>query len=300
MTGAAASGRRALAAPAKLNLYLEVLGRRADGFHELITVLTTLDLHDDVVLSLRPRRAGLPPGRPDVSLDLRAEPPFRGSLPGGADNLAVRAAAALLAAAGLCDATGVHIELTKRIPAAGGLGGGSSDAAAVLQGLAALLDLPDRAPDLQRLAAGLGSDVPFFLHGGTCLCTGRGEIVEPIDAPRCVDVSLWMPPFGVATPAVYAALVAPPTTGAPSRRMLAGLTAAIAGADERALDALHRNDLEAPAVAVEPRLARILALAGAHLSGSGSTLFAWGRREPPAPDADMPVIECVRTRAGGR
>ena len=262
-----------LQAPAKLNLYLEVLGRRDDGFHELVTVLTVLDLADELSLSLRPRDPALAPGRPDLTLTVSDQGGRPGQVPAGPDNLVVRAAAALLAAAGLTDATGVDLELVKRIPAGGGLGGGSSDAAATLQGLNRLLGEPLAAAALSALAADLGSDVPFFLTGGTALCTGRGEQVRPLPGPGPVDVSLLLPPFGVATPAVYGALRAGPP-GAP-QRPLSFWESALSGADAETLESIYSNDLEEPARQVEPRLARLLATEGQHLSGSGSTIFAY-------------------------
>jgi len=262
-----------LAAPAKLNLYLEVLGRRSDGFHELVTVLTTLDLADELGLSLRPRTPGLAAGLADIDLTVGGDDPRATAIPGGPDNLVVRAAAALLEAADARDATGVRLELTKRIPAGGGLGGGSSDAAATLLGLNRLLNEPLPPAALAGLAAGLGSDVPFFLTGGTALASGRGERVRPIPGPAEVAVELLVPPFGVATPAVFGALDAGPP--GPPRRPLSFWETAFERADAITLEALYHNDLEAPARRVEPRLARLLAADGHHLSGSGSTVFAY-------------------------
>lgn len=295
------SGPLRLAAPAKLNLYLELRGRRADGFHELVTVMTTLELADDVTLSLRARRGSVPAGQADISLTCRSEAPFRGELPERPErNLASLAAARLLAERGQLDALGVEIELVKRVPAGGGLGGGSSDAAAVLLGLARLLD-GDASPErLTPLAATLGSDVPFFLYGGTCLCTGRGEQVQPINSHRSVAVLLMLPPFGVSTPAVYAALQAPPCMRSAAPDQLDALAASIADADASALSRLFRNDLSAAALRCEPRLANMLAQDGVMLSGSGSTMFSLGQQTPPAISAsNIAPITYVRTFAGG-
>src|SRR5262245_18066788 len=167
-----------LRAPAKVNLYLQVLGRRADGFHELVTVLHAIDLCDELSLQRRQRRRDIAGGAPDVALHVE------GDAPAGESNLAHRAARALLAESGAAGDVGLDIRLRKRIPAGGGLGGGSSDAAAVLSGLNALLGRPCSHETLMSLAAQLGSDVAFFLHGGTALCTGRGEIVRPLQPPR--------------------------------------------------------------------------------------------------------------------
>lgn len=147
--------------PAKINLFLEVVARRPDGFHEIESVLQLVDLCDQVHLARKPR--GI---RVSVS---------GADLPSGGGNLAYKAAALFMEAAGLRD--GIHIRLEKRIPVAGGLGGGSSNAAAVLAGLNRLYDLGRSREALQELAADLGSDVPFFLSDGLALATGRGEIL---------------------------------------------------------------------------------------------------------------------------
>lgn len=264
-----------VAAPAKVNLYLRVLGRRPDGFHELVTVLQALSLSDDLELSLRARDPAAPPGAPDVRLVLEAAPP---EVPGGAGNLATRAGAAVLARAGAAGDTGLDIRLWKRIPAGGGLAGGSSDAAAVLRGANRLLGDPLDAATLRALAAELGSDVAFFLVGGTALCTGRGEVVEPLEAPAPCDVTLVMPPFATSTAAVYAAWSASARPAPPPD--LPRLRAALADADAAGLQALFANDLQAAARAVEPRLAALLDRTQLNLSGSGSTLFGYGPRTP--------------------
>lgn len=151
-----------LAAYAKLNLTLEVLGKRPDGYHEVRSVLQTVDLHDTLSLAAAP------------SLQLHCDQPELQ----GEDNLVLKAARLLRESAG--DVPGASITLTKRIPIAAGLGGGSSDAAATLVGLSRLWNLGLPTGDLAPLAAQLGSDVPFFLHGGTALVEGRGEVVVPL------------------------------------------------------------------------------------------------------------------------
>jgi 4-diphosphocytidyl-2-C-methyl-D-erythritol kinase len=161
-----------LIAPAKLNLVLEVLGRRSDGYHDVATVIQAIDLAD--VVRLEPAAS--------IELEVAGEQ-LLGVPREGPRNLAYAAAHALAEAAGRTD-LGVRIELEKRIPAGMGLGGGSSDAAAVLRGLNRLwaLDLDDEA--LRAVAESIGSDVAFFLHGGAALATGRGEYIEPLpDAP---------------------------------------------------------------------------------------------------------------------
>ncbi|HLX57887.1 MAG TPA: 4-(cytidine 5'-diphospho)-2-C-methyl-D-erythritol kinase, partial [Ktedonobacteraceae bacterium] len=149
---------------AKINLTLEVTGRRADGYHELATVMQTVDLHDTLCLT-----AG-GDGRVRVECT-RAEL-------SNEENLAAQAARLLRERFALSQ--GVLIELRKRIPVAAGLGGGSSDAAAVLLALRQWWRLPLSLPELQAMAATLGSDVPFFLTGGLAFCVGRGERVTPL------------------------------------------------------------------------------------------------------------------------
>lgn len=288
-----------LRAPAKLNLYLAVLGRRPDGYHELVTVLQAIDLCDEVTLRLVPRdrsherRSGGSAGvAPRVSLELAHPAP---GVPAGAENLAVRAAALVLEQAGAAAELAAELRLDKRIPAGGGLGGGSSDAAAVLTGVNRLLGAPLGSAALEALAARLGSDVAFFLHGGTALCTGRGERVRPIAPPQPFAVTLLLPSFATPTPSVYAALSAPAWPGA---RAGAGATdpqalcRSVANADAGVLERLFRNDLEAPARTVEPRLAELLDRTHLHLSGSGSTLFGYGGLEAQLEGACQPASIC--------
>jgi 4-diphosphocytidyl-2-C-methyl-D-erythritol kinase len=152
-----------LRAAAKVNLTLEVLGKRADGYHEIATVMQAVDLSDRITLD-------------DAdALELRSD---SATVPSDASNLAWRAAAALREAARI--ETGVRIAVDKRIPVAAGLGGGSSDAAAVLIGLNRLWRLQWSIERLDEVAATLGSDVPFFLRGGAALARGRGEKVEAL------------------------------------------------------------------------------------------------------------------------
>jgi len=287
-----------LRAPAKINLYLEVLGRRDDGFHELVTVLQAIDLCDEVTLRLRPRTRERDGGRsggtaPEVRLELAGA---AADVPGDATNLAVRAAAAVLSQAGAAADLALELRLEKRIPAAGGLGGGSSDAAAVLSGVNRLLGGPLDGGELAALAAGLGSDVAFFLHNGTALCTGRGERVLSLISPQPFAVTLLLPPFGTPTPRVYAALSAAPLPAARPRERAEALDAlrrAFEDADVDELERLFRNDLEQPARALEPRLGELLDRTRLHLSGSGSTLFGFGRRDADLHSECSPTSICV-------
>jgi len=169
-----------LLAPAKINLALEVTGRRTDGYHEIDSVLTTIDLADEIRLW------------PHTGLEVRLAGPRAAGID-AADDLSGRAARAFAEAAGR--APDVRIEVTKRVPVAAGLGGGSSDAAAVLRGLNALWSLDWPVERLMEVAAALGSDVPFFLHGGMARCTGRGEQVAPLRDLRPLRLLLLLPPL---------------------------------------------------------------------------------------------------------
>ncbi len=165
-----------LEAHAKVNLTLEILGKRADGYHNIVSIMQTIELHD--VLDLFPSK--------EVTLECD-EPAL-----GGDSNLALKAAMALKQAAETDD--GVRIRLGKKTPVAAGVGGGSSDAAATLRGLNRLWNLNWPVERLQELAIQLGSDVPFFLYGGAALVQGKGENVVPLPAPK-ID---WLPLFSAA------------------------------------------------------------------------------------------------------
>jgi 4-diphosphocytidyl-2-C-methyl-D-erythritol kinase len=239
-------------APAKLTWSLRVLGTRPDAFHELEALTTTVDQpHDTVTLAAS-----------GDGITLRVSGVDH-EVPAGASNLAWRAAAA----AGI----DVAIALEKRIPAGAGLGGGSSDAAAVLRGLRDRFGLdPARA---EVLAATLGSDVPVCLRGGTAWMRGRGERLEPVDGIAPTPVVLAVPPIHSSTPAVYRAwdeLGGPRATRAVAAPpALAGITSALV------------NDLEPAAEAVTPALAEfrlaLQAVAGREpfLAGSGSASCLW-------------------------
>ncbi|MGC3988466.1 MAG: 4-(cytidine 5'-diphospho)-2-C-methyl-D-erythritol kinase [Chthoniobacteraceae bacterium] len=177
-----------LSAPAKTNVSLRVLGKRADGFHELETLMVPLALADTVHLEKTDGE-----GVTFTCTD--------SSLPTDDHNLAVRAAKLILSTSKAKGGWKIHLE--KRIPHGAGLGGGSSDAATVLMGMNDLLGRPFSQPELLEMAAQLGSDVPFFIVRGPALCKGRGEIVEPADFPAGTPILLMKPPFGVPTPWAY-------------------------------------------------------------------------------------------------
>ncbi|MFN9071909.1 MAG: 4-(cytidine 5'-diphospho)-2-C-methyl-D-erythritol kinase, partial [Cyanobacteriota bacterium] len=178
-------------APAKINLHLEVLGLRPDGYHELAMLMQSIDLADQLDFV----------GRADGQITLRCN---RSDLPLGPDNLIVKAAERLRAHAGL-EERGVDILLEKRIPIGAGLAGGSSDAAATLIGLDRLWGLGTPRPVLAELAAQLGSDVPFCLEGGSQLCFGRGERLEACPGPTSPLGVLLLkhPEVSVSTPWAY-------------------------------------------------------------------------------------------------
>ncbi|MBK9968206.1 MAG: 4-(cytidine 5'-diphospho)-2-C-methyl-D-erythritol kinase [Holophagales bacterium] len=234
---------------AKVNRSLVVLGKRPDGYHELDTLFQAVGLTDRLTFE------------ESDGLTLDVDDP---SIPAGAENLVLRAARALAEAAGIRPRAAITLE--KRIPSGGGLGGGSADAAVTLLGLSALwkLDLP--LDLLARVGGALGSDVPFFLHGGTARGLGRGERIEPLPDLPPQAVVLVMPPFPVSTPAVFRRLEAPAWDGRGGWALGAG-------------DAPDRNDLEPAAEALFPALRDVreaLERAGAaraRLSGSGSTVF---------------------------
>jgi 4-diphosphocytidyl-2-C-methyl-D-erythritol kinase len=175
------SGLR-LIAPAKINLALEVIRRRDDGFHEIDTVMTTIDLADRV--TIRPAEAGS-----GLSVTIGGE--YAAGID-PADDLSRRAAVRMAEASGR--EPDVAIEVEKRIPSPAGLGGGSSDAAAVIRGLDRLWGLGWPMERLEAVAATLGSDVPFFLHGGAARCTGRGERVEPLRDLTPLRLLVLVPP----------------------------------------------------------------------------------------------------------
>jgi 4-diphosphocytidyl-2-C-methyl-D-erythritol kinase len=247
-------------APAKVNLFLEVLGKRPDGYHAIATLLLAIRRYD--TLRIREDASG--------SIQLQCN---RSDLSTGPDNLIVRAARLLQERTGC--SRGCQIRLTKRIPLAAGLAGGSSDAAATLVGLNRLWKLGLGTSELARLAAELGSDVPFFLHPPAAWCTGRGEIVTPVPMPRPLDLVLLCPNFGSSTAAVYAQVRPPdqPLDGA-------ALLAAVRTGDVEEIGRRLHNRLQPAAETIAPKLAeyfqrlRSLGPTGALMSGSGSSLFA--------------------------
>ena len=246
---------------AKINLSLRVLGKRDDGFHELCTVFQTVSLYDTITFA----------GSDDLALT--CDNP---EIPVDASNLCLRAATELRSRFNVTRGAAMHLE--KRIPSPGGLGGGSSNAAVTLIGLMRLWGIDGPVADLVEIAAALGSDVPFFLTGGTALGTGRGEIVEPlddIDAPLMLIVT---PDVGVSTVAAFANLQAPSLTNIDSNRILR-----VCRSEAVSLDPHHSaliNDFEASVFSAYPEVKRVrdtlidLGAVNAAMSGSGASVFA--------------------------
>lgn len=251
-------------APAKVNLHLAVGDVRPDGFHELVTVFQALSLTDDVVVA------------PADGLRVTVRGEGAVSVPVDHRNLVWRAAELLAAEAGR--EADVSISLAKGIPVAGGLAGGSADAAATLVALCALWRLEMSREELAVIAARLGSDVPFALHGGTALGTGRGEQLLPVLARNTFHWVLAFAPDGLNTPEVYAELDRMRAAGEPPRvGEVQPLMHALTAGDAIALAPLLANDLQAAALSLRPALRRTLragttagALAGI-VSGSGPT-----------------------------
>jgi 4-diphosphocytidyl-2-C-methyl-D-erythritol kinase len=249
--------------PAKINLFLEVLGRRADGYHDLATLMVTVGLFDTVELA------------ENASGNVRLECDHP-TLSTGPDNLVCRAVDLVRTRFGV--RTGVDVRLHKRIPLQAGLAGGSSDAAATLAGLDRLWRLRLTRDEQSRLGAELGSDVSFFFFGPAAWCTGRGEIVQPLCPGRPLDFVLVCPAVGLSTAAVFSALRLPPEPKDGN-----AVRQAFTAGDVIALGRLLHNRLQEPAEELCPAVAlwrRRLAAsepAGTLMSGSGTTVFALGR-----------------------
>ena len=267
-------------APAKINLFLEVLGKRPDGYHAIATLMLAIRRFD--TLGITEDNSG--------AIQLHCN---RSDLSTGPDNLVVRAARLLQERTGC--SRGCRIRLLKRIPMAAGLAGGSSDAAATLLGLNRLWQLGLATGDLEKLGAELGSDVPFFFHLPAAWCTGRGEIVTPVDFPRALDLVLVCPSFGCPTAEVYRHVKVPeqPLDGT-------GMLAAAAAGDVEAIGRQVHNRLQPAALTIAPKIAefvdRVEALqpAGTLMSGSGSTVFAVCRDR----DEALRIAKELRKSAG--
>jgi 4-diphosphocytidyl-2-C-methyl-D-erythritol kinase len=251
-----------LSAAAKVNLALEVLNKRPDGYHEIATVMQAVDLSDRLTLD---------------DADVMEVRTTSSGVPTDDRNLALRAALALREAAGV--RRGVRIALDKRIPVGAGLGGGSTDAAAVLLGLNRLWRLRWPVARLTEVATRLGMDVPFFLRGGIAMATGRGEHVRRV-AGGALALVLVNPKFPASTAEMYARVTpAMYTDGAHTRAVVTALTSR---RPARVAASLY-NGLEPAAASAYPQIARMRAALmaagalGALMSGSGPTVFGVAR-----------------------
>ncbi len=251
---------------AKINLYLRVLGKRADGFHELFTVFQTVTLHDDITFA------------ESECIELTCS---NKGIPTDEKNLIVKAANLFRERAGVV--LGASMRLKKRIPSPGGLGGGSSNAAVTLIGLQRLWDLNVPTEDLNAIAAELGSDVPFFLSGGTAIGTGRGTKIEPIQDIAAEYMLVVTPSVNVSTKEAYAALNARNLTTEEAKRILF-----VCRSDAENLDLGHsvlKNDIEPVVFAAHPEVDKVkrtlieLGAVNALMSGSGASVFAVFEKE---------------------
>lgn len=253
--------------PCKVNLLLNILGPRPDGFHELETVLHPVNLFDEI----RCERGG-------SGIQLTCS---EAALPVDSQNLVYRAAEAFVRATKVAD--GVRIRLVKKIPLAAGLGGGSGNAATTLLALNELFDAPLSIAALNELAAALGSDVPFFLQTRPALATGRGEQIRPLDsfpALRGKAFLLIHPGFGIATAWAYQSLARFPAAQRGRSGRAEKLISLLQAGDWGAAAGEFYNSLEAPALEKFPVLKLYQEFLRAHgalatlMSGSGSTTFA--------------------------
>ncbi|MDH5749747.1 MAG: 4-(cytidine 5'-diphospho)-2-C-methyl-D-erythritol kinase [Rhodospirillales bacterium] len=272
-----ADGALTFAAPAKVNLYLHVTGRRADGFHTLDSLIAFAGVQDKIKVEAA------------EGLSLAVDGPFADGIPVGADNLVLKAALGLKDLAGVT--AGAAITLTKRLPVASGLGGGSADAAAVLRALMRLWNVEIGEAALMDLAVGLGADVPMCLRGRAAFAGGIGEELTPAPALPEGWLVLVNPLTPVSTPEVFAARQGPYSeparfTETPGNiRALAELLAA------------RRNDLTVAAESLEPAIGRVLAALEAcpgvllsRMSGSGATCFGLFGEVTQATQAVMGLI----------
>ena len=251
---------------AKVNLMLCVVGRRDDGFHELFTVFQSVSLHDSITF------------RDGERIELTCP---NKSIPRDERNLIVKAAILLRERHGIDRGAAMH--LTKRIPSPGGLGGGSSNAAVALIGLSRLWELDVPFEDLLSVADELGSDVPFFLYGGTAIGTGRGNEIEPIPDVGAGNLLIITPNVRVSTPDAFKRLGAQNLTSVDAERILIVCRLEAEKLDPRQSDLV--NDMEAAVFAAHPEIERVrgtlldLGAANAMMSGSGASVFAVFEKE---------------------
>lgn len=274
--------------PAKVNFFLELHGKREDGFHQIDTVMQTVSLWDEL------RFVGTEGSEILLSCELRqpsGQPSEQDSIPSDHRNLIVRACQRLreYAIENQIDSplppTGLKIELTKWIPSAAGLGGASSDCAAALVGANRIWNLGLSLPQLHSIAAELGSDVPFFLYGGACRCQGRGELIQPLSATAGLDLVIVKPPVALSTKDVFSRVDSSDTAPAASDANTGSTdpaeksVQAIATGRPQQVAASLFNRLAKPAAQLTDQLDRLSGLfdragsLGHQMSGSGSSYF---------------------------
>ena len=256
--------------PAKVNLFLKVIGKRSAGYHEIRSLMQPVELFDEIILTVSE----------GDGITLECDVP---SIPSGEENLAWKAAVLFLNETGIKRA--VSIVLKKRIPPGGGLGGGSSDAAGILTGLNTVLRAGLSEERLKAMAAGLGSDVPFFILRGPAFAYGRGEILERVTLPRLYYV-LVNPGLHISTAWAYGNLDLTKKT----KDNILIVSKGLAGSKEK-IAGLLENDLEGavmgeyPVITVLKSLLKKAGAKGALMSGSGSTVFGLFFKEREAGEA---------------
>lgn len=269
-----------LTSPAKINLFLRVLGKRADGYHELVSLFQTISLKDTITLE-----------KADSDQLLCSDP----DVPTDHTNTVAKALAAFRKRSS--DRTSFRIHLEKKIPHGAGLGGGSSNAATVLFGLNALSSAPLKERDLLEAALEVGSDVPFFLATGTALCKGRGEIIEPADPLQEEALHIVMPSFTLSTPRVYGRFQ-------PAKCLERSYPEW--GRDVKKETYPCFNDLEEPAFEIAPKLREYKSYFldqgydRVFMTGSGSAIVIMGAKIPLIPPGSrlFPAHFIQRTPVG--
>ena len=281
---------------AKLNLFLRVLGRRADGYHELKTIFHGIDLGDDLDVSSDPER---------LRVEVHLADGVVGEIPAGKDNTAAVAAHRLRERRGIRQ--GASIGITKRIPIGAGLAGGSANAAGALLALDALWATGLSRAEMLELALSVGSDVPYCLTGGTALATSRGEHLAQLRSPAGMWFVLGISWAPLLTRDVFAAC--DELGGSRAQASSTDMADALEAGDAAAVASLLHNDLEIGAFALRPELApkkqRLLeeGALGACTSGSGPTIFGVADSEHDADElarrvaGDFDRVEVVRTHA---
>lgn len=262
---------------AKINLGLDVLRRRPDGYHEVKMIMQTVDICDDLTFEKR--------GEPGIGFRIEGS-----DLPADENNLVYRAAALLMEKRQIRE--GVSITLQKKIPIAAGMAGGSADAAATLRGVNALFGMGYSAEELKEIGVTLGADIPYCIQGGTMLSEGIGEILTPLSEPPACHLVIAKPDIDVSTAFVYGHLQADKLTFHPD---IDGMAAALAAGELRGITDRMGNVLETVTVKEYPvidKLKRMMCELGAEnalMSGSGPTVFGIYREKEEAEKAAVAI-----------